>query len=187
MSRALRLMIGVAASVVVVVTAGCGGSSSSGSGESTASSTATTQTTAAQNQRLTSAQWSDYQSSRAALRKANAAATATLKKCSSIAVHQNRAAVQACVGSTFADLTTAAGSSLATLRGFENTVSGPCADALAQLINQVGVFQASASQMQTTLDSPTVAGYPAASQNLELALKGGKAQAQTFDKECAPS
>ncbi len=187
MSRTLRTMVGVAASVGVVFTAGCGGSSSSDVGGSTTSTTGTIQTTATQNQRLTSAQWADYESSRAALRKANAAATATLKKCSPIAVHQNQGAVAACVGDTFTALTTAAGNSLTTLRGFESTVSGPCATALAQLINQVGTFQASASQMQTTIDSPTVAGYPAASQDLELALSSGRAEAQTFEKECAPS
>jgi hypothetical protein len=188
MSRALRTIVGVAASAGVVFIAGCGSSSSSDVvGGSTTSTTGTTQTAATQNQRLTSAQWTEYEASRAALRQANVVATATLKKCSPIAVHQNQGAVAACVGNTFTELTTAAGNSLSTLRGFQNTVSGPCATALAQLINQVGTFQASASQMQATINSPTVAGYPAASQDLELALNSGKAEAQTFEKDCAPS
>ena len=41
--------------------------------------------------------------------------------------------------------------------------------------------------MQTTIDSSTLAGYPAASQDLELALTSGKSEAQTFEKECAPA
>ena len=172
---------GCAAVLAVALAAGCGGSSASGTAETTAT------TTGSANERLTTAQWSEYESSRTELRKANTAATATLSKCSSIAVHQKPEAVQTCVGDTFTQLTTAAGNSLATLRGFQGTVSGACETALNGLINQVGTFQASAAQMQTTIDSPTLAGYPAASQNLELALNGGKSEAKTFEQDCAPA
>ena len=179
---------GVAAVATLALAAGCGGSSSSSSDTGSTATTEAAQTgTTAENARLTSAQWAAYQSSRAALRKANTTATATLTKCSSVASHQKPKAVQACVGDTFTQLTTAAGNSLATLRGFQGTVSDPCATALNNLINQVGTFQASASQMQTTIDSPTLAGYPAASQNLELALTGGKSEATTFEQQCAPA
>jgi hypothetical protein len=136
---------------------------------------------------LTTAQWSEYQTSRAALRTANTAANATLKKCSPLASQQKTSAVKACVGDVFTELTTAAGDSLSTLQGFDGTVSGACATALAKLTNQVSLFQASAHQMQATIDSPSLEGYPAASQNLELALSAGKTEAATFDKECAPS
>jgi hypothetical protein len=143
--------------------------------------------TTSTNGRLTAAQWSAYTTSRAALRMANTAATATLKKCSSLAVQQKPAAVQACVGDVFTTLTTAAGNSLSTLQGFQGSVSGPCATALAKLTNQVSLFQASAHAMQVTIDSPTLAGYPSASQNLALALSSGKSEAATFEKDCAPA
>ena len=177
-----------AAFAAVAVAAGCGSdSSSSGDSVATTTETAQTQTTTAASERLTSAQWADYQSSRSALRKANSTASATLKKCSAIATQQKPAAVQACVGDTFTELTTAAGDSLSTLQGFEGTVSGSCATALDQLTSQVSLFQASAHQMQATIDSPTLAGYPAASQNLELALSAGQTEATSFEKECAPA
>jgi hypothetical protein len=177
-----------AAFAAVAVAAGCGGSDSSSSGDSVAATTEATQTsTTAANERLTSTQWAAYQSSRSALRKANSAASATLKKCSAIATQQKTAAVQACVGDTFTELTTAAGNSLSTLQGFQGTVSGSCASALDQLTGQVGLFQASAHQMQVTIDSPTLAGYPAASQSLELALSAGQSEATSFEKECAPA
>jgi hypothetical protein len=41
--------------------------------------------------------------------------------------------------------------------------------------------------MQVTIDSPTLAGYPSASQNLALALSSGKSEAATFEKDCAPA
>jgi hypothetical protein len=41
--------------------------------------------------------------------------------------------------------------------------------------------------MQAAIDSPTLAGYPSASQNLEIALTSGKNEAATFEKECAPA
>ena len=186
MSRILWAQVGVAALLAAAFAAGCGDSGSSGTGETAGATTGATQTTAA-NSRLTSTQWAEYESSRATLRKANAAATATLKKCSATSGFQNTAELQACVGDTFTELNTAAGDSLSTLKGFENTVSGSCATALAQLINQVGIFQASAGQMQTTIDSATLAGYPAASEDLGLALSSGKTEARTFEQECSPS
>jgi len=180
MAKRLSTWFGIAS--FVVVCAGCGSSGSSSTGVTTAA--ATTATTA--NARLTSAQWAEYTSSRAALRKANAVATATLSKCSAGASVQQPKRTQACVGNTFTELTHAAGDSLATLKGFAGTVSGACATALAQLTNQVGTFQASAAQMQRTIDSPTLAGYPAASNTLELALNGGRTEAKKFDAQCAP-
>ena len=187
MSKGLSAWVGLGALVAVALAAGCGDSGSSGTSETAATTEAAQTITTAANERLTSAQWAEYESSRAALRKANTTATATLKKCSEIANQQKPAAVQACVGDTFTQLTTVAGDSLSTLKGFQSSVSGTCASALDNLINQVGVFQASASQMQATIDSSTLAGYPAASQNLELALTSGRTEATTFEQECAPS
>ena len=184
MSRILWVQVGAVALLAAALTAGCGGSSGSSDGGTT--ETAQTTTTAT-SERLTAAQWTEYETSRAALREANTAANATLKKCSNTSEFQNTTELQACVGDTFTELNTAAGNSLATLKGFENTVSGSCATALADLINQVGLFQASAAQMQTTIDSDTMAGYPAASQNLELALSSGQTEAKTFEQECSPS
>ena len=155
MARKTYALACAAALAAVVVAAGCGGSDSSGSGEGAATSTEAAQTgTPSADGRLTTAQWSEYQTSRAALRKANTAASTTLDKCSSLALQQKTSAVQACVGDVFTELTTAAGQSLSTLQSFDGTVSGACATALASLTNQVSLFQASAPQMQVTIDSP---------------------------------
>ena len=180
MSRIVRVPTAVAVLLLASFVAGCGGSGSGSPGETT---TATTEG----NARLTTAQWDEYQTSRAALRKANAAATATLSRCSANAAAQNTAKTQACVGDTFSALASATGDMSKTLTGFKGTVSGPCAEALAGLLNYVGTFQASAVGMQRTIDSATLAGYPAASQNLELALTSGKEQATTFEQACAPA
>ena len=182
MSRILLVQVGAVALLAAAVTAGCGGSDSSGT---TTEAAATTTTATAE--RLTSAQWAEYETSRAALRSANTAANATLKKCSDTTQFQDTTALQTCVGDTFSALTVAAGDSLNTLKSFESSVTGSCATALANLSNYVGTFQASAAEMQRAVDSPTMAGYPAASENLQQALTAGKAEAQTFEQECAPA
>ena len=170
MSRILWVRVGLVALLAAAFTAGCGGSGSSGAGE-----TEGTTTTAAA-ERLTSAQWSEYETSRAALREANAKATATLKKCPATTSF----------GDTFTDLSTAADNSLSTLESFDGTVSGSCADALANLTNYVGTFRNSAAKMQTTVDTANLAAYPAASQDLQVSLTAGKSEAQTFEQECSP-
>jgi hypothetical protein len=182
MSRALWAWVGLAVVVGIAITAGCGDSGSGDTGETVATTTG-----ASGNERLTSAQWTEYETSRGALRTANAAATATLKKCSATSGFQDTAELQACVGDTFTKLTKSASDSLATLESFDTTVSGSCAEALADLTNYVGTFQASAAGMQRTIDSDTLAGYPAASQDLEQALSSGRAEAATFEQECAPA
>ena len=107
MSRILWVQVGAVALLAAGVVAGCGGSSGSSDGGTT--ETAQTTTTAT-SERLTAAQWTEYETSRAALREANTAANATLKKCSNTSEFQNTTELQACVGDTFTELNTAAGS-----------------------------------------------------------------------------
>jgi hypothetical protein len=189
MSTRRSAVVGAAALVLVALAAGCGGSSS----ETTTSATATTttDTTGAANERLTDEQWASAQESRSAFRKALANANATSTKClhgaKSAEDFQNIPATQACVGDVFTQLQKAAGDSLAVLQGFDGTVSGTCATALSALINSVGLYQASAAEMQRTIDSATLAGYPAASQDLEAAFTSGQGDVATFEKECAPA
>jgi hypothetical protein len=180
MSRILWVRVGLVALLVAAFTAGCGGSGSNGAGETEGT------TTTATAERLTSAQWSEYETSRAALREANAKATATLKKCPATTSFGDAAEFQSCVGDTFTDLSTAADNSLSTLDSFDGTVSGSCADALANLTNYVGTFRNSAAKMQTTVDTANLAAYPAASQDLQVSLTAGKSEAQTFEQECSP-
>ena len=179
MSRITRVPFVIALLFLAAFAAGCGGSDSAGSGETT---TATTEGA----ERLTTAQWDEYQASSAALTKATASATKKLDACSDIAGFQDTSQLQACVGDTFSVLSTAAGGMTSTLKSFDGTVSGPCAQALVDLLNYAGTYQASAEGMERTIESETLAGYPAASQNLKLAASAGKDQATTFEKDCAP-
>jgi hypothetical protein len=180
MARVMGVPAGIAALLLAAFMSGCGGSDSNGSGE-----TATTTTVA--NDRLTTAQWEEYQASRAALTKANAAATRKLGACSAAAGFQDSAQLQTCVGDTFSKLAALAGDMRSTLESFAGTVSNPCAKALDGLINFAGTFQASAAAMQSVIDSANLSGYASASQNLELALNAGKDEAKTFDQDCAPA
>ena len=189
MSRMLCAVVGVAALAVVALASGCGSDSGA---EGTTSTMATEATiTGGAGGGLTAEQWATYETSRTALRKANADAAAVTKKClhgaKSAEDFQNIPKTQACVDDVFTDLQQAAGDSLAVLRGFSGSVSGSCESALNDLISAVGLYQASAAAMQRTIDSPTLAGYPAASQDMNLALTSGQSEAQTFDQECKPA
>ena len=175
----LRVSVGITAMLIAALAAGCGSSDSS--------TETTTTATAGANERLTTAQWDEYLTERAALRKANAAATATLKKCSAVSGFQNSAELQTCVGDTFTTLATVTADAYTTVEGFQSTVSGDCATATAALLNNLGTYRASAAGMQRTIDSETLAGYPAASQDLQVSLTSGKSEAQTFEKDCAPA
>ena len=183
--------VGVVLTAWAVLVAGCGGDGSSGAETTTESSTQTVSTTGTANPRLTEEQWTSAEASRTAFRQALAKAQATSTKClhgaESAEDFQNIPKTQECVGDVFTQLQQAAGDALAVLKGFTGTVSGSCADALSELINGVGVYQASAAQMQRTIDSPTLAGYPAASQDLETAFSSGQADFATFEKECKPA
>jgi hypothetical protein len=189
-SRRLSV-VGAAMLASVALASGCGGGNSSSSSESTAAATTEATTNGTANARLTKEQWASAEESRTAFREALANATATSTKClhgaKSAEDFQNISATQACVGDVFTQLQRAAGDSLAVLQGFDGTVSGTCATALSALINSVGLYQASAAEMQRTIDSPTLAGYPAASQDLEAAFTSGQGDVATFEKECAPA
>ena len=187
------MVLAAVTAAAVTIAAGCGGSSSdsSGSTESTTTAPATTGGTANAHARLTQDQWSSAQASRTAFRKALANAQATTTKClhgaKSPEEFQNIPATQACVGDVFTELQKAAGDSKDVLEGFVGTVSGACAQALNDLIGAVGLYQASAAEMQRTIDSPTLAGYPAASQDLQSAFASGQAKVTAFEKDCAPA
>jgi len=178
-AKVMSAPIGIVALLLAAFAAGCGGSDSNGSTETVTATTGASE-------RLTAAQWEEYQTSRAALRKANAAATTKLDACAKFAGFQDSAQLQACVGDVFSELAVTAGDARSTLTSFDGTVSGPCAEALDGLLNYVGTFQASAHQMQVAVESETLAGYPAASDSLSLAESGGKEEAKTFEQECAP-
>ena len=182
MSRDVRVPVGIAVVLLAAFAAGCGGSGSNGSGSG---DTTTAPTGAAE--RLTTAQWDSYETSRAALKQATATTTATFKKCSATAQQGDAAKWQACVGDVFGKLSTTAGESRTTLESFNGTVSAPCADALADLLNYVGTYQASADRMQGVVDTANLAAYPAASQDLTTSATAGKDQAKAFDKDCAPA
>ena len=179
--------------VAAALAAGCGGSSSSSSSSGTTESTTTAPAApgGSKNARLTQDQWSSAEASRTAFRKALANAQATTTKClhgaKSPEDFQNIPKTQACVGDVYTELQKAAGDSKDVLEGFTGTVSGACDQALTDLIGAVGLYQASAAEMQRTIDSPTLAGYPAASQDLESAFASGQAKVATFEKDCAPA
>jgi hypothetical protein len=195
MSRRHHVVLAAATAAAAAIAASCGGSSSSsdsgGSTESTTTAPAATGGTANAHARLTQDQWSSAQASRTAFRKALANAQATTTKClhgaKSPEDFQNIPKTQACVGDVYTELQKAAGDSKDVLEGFTGTVSGACAQALNDLIGAVGLYQASAAEMQRTIDSPTLAGYPAASQDLQSAFASGQAKVAAFETDCAPA
>ena len=185
MSRFMGVPVVVAVMLLASSLSGCGSSNSPAPAETTTETTPVS--TTAGSERLTTAQWQDYQTSRAALRKANARAATTFKACGNNVQFQTSGQMQKCTGNTYSTLATTAGDSYTLLTSFESTVAGACADSLAQLANYVGTFKASAANVQAKIDNQNVASYYSASSSLELARTSGRASVAPFERDCAPA
>lgn len=179
MSRVMGLLVLVAAASLLLLATGCGSDSDEGS----ATDVTETETTAG-SERLTEEQWSEYEAVAAPLEEAGKEAQKTLDVCVTQADSQEQ--LQTCAGDSFTQLADATGAMATTLEGFEGTVSGACADALAGLLNYARPLQATAQEMQTVIDEGNLAAYPGISSNLEVAVTGGKEEKDAFEEDCRP-
>ena len=165
--------LGLAVTAAVAALAGCGGSGSSSS--STQSSTAAPPPPPAStgaggtHARLTSAQWTTYQSANKSFVAANSKGTAKFRSCnqaSHAASPSNAAnAFKTCLGDTIPKVTSATHSFGVTLHGFQPTVTGNCTQSLNAYIGSLvswtnvinGINHAvQLGQLPTTANVPTV-------------------------------
>ncbi len=163
--------LGLALTAAVAALAGCGGSGSGSS--STQSSTAppppASTSAGGTHARLTSAQWTAYQSANKSFVAANSKGIAKFRSCNqaSHAASPSNAAntFKTCLGDTIPKVTDATHSFGVTLHGFQSSVSGNCTQALNTYIGSLvswtnvinGINRAvQQGQLPTTANVPTV-------------------------------
>jgi hypothetical protein len=191
MSKAIAVLGSLAAVLLVGLAPACGGGGSSGESngtttESTASETTST-TGAGKNERLTQAQWKQYEAVAAPLTKANANAAARLAKCPAPAPTQSIAPFEKCLGDSLTELQTATQAAGKTLAGFTGTVTGACAASLDALLNYAQPFQASVAALQRAITDRNISGITSSLANVQSAQKGGKSERADFERDCKPA
>lgn len=182
MSRLTMVTTGVLAALVLGVAAGCGGDD----GEST------TTTAAAESVPLTDEQWTEYQAVRTDFVTANTTATKRFDTCADIAETQaedeaTQERFQRCVGDVYGELATATEQLGQTLVGFQSTVQGACAEALAGFLGFVQPYQRTAEQIQQTVDDADLIAYNSAGQDLTTAADQAKPEVEAFEQDCKPA
>ncbi len=171
----MRWLSGMALVVALVaIGAGCGGGDDS--------SSTTTETATAGASRLTADQWASYQTAKDAFVSARDTAVKKLDTCSDPSVN----VFNACIGSSLDDVESAATALGETLAGFDGTVSGDCASALAVLEGYVAPYVNAVQTLQDATDSGNAAEVSSAKTNLETLSASGQDETRAFEKACVP-
>ena len=179
MSSIRIVLVAAAALLVVALAAGCGGSGS----DTTATEVGST---AAANERLTAAQWDDYQAVAEPFSAANAAALKKFDTCPRSGTGDTTV-FATCLGDTLTTLEDATVALRDTLAGFNGTVTGACAESLDAYTNYATPYAASISSMQSAIDEGNVSAFTSAYSNAQTAAKGGKDERTAFEQDCAPA
>ncbi len=182
------LALGLTVAGAVAALAGCGGSSSSSS--STQSSTAAppppSSTTAAGNKRISSAQWTAYQSANKSFVSANSKGIAKFRSCNqaSHAASPSNAAntFKTCLGDTIPKVTDATHSFGVTLHGFQSSVSGNCTQALNTYIGSL----VSWTNVITGINHAVQQGTLPSTANVQTVYDQITSSADAFAKTCRP-
>jgi hypothetical protein len=170
----------------VAALAGCGGSSSGSS--STQSSIPASSTTAAggTHARLTSAQWTTYQSANKSFVSANSKGIARFRSCNqaSHAASPSNAAntFKTCLGDTIAKVTSATHSFGVTLHGFQPTVSGNCTQSLNTYIGSL----VSWTNVIHGINNAVQHGQLPSTANVQTVYDQITTSADAFTKACRP-
>ena len=174
--------------------AGCGGSSSSsksttptttpGTTATTSATTATTTTPQGSAARLTTTQWTAYQTANKTWTTANSKGVATFRKCSKITAASNASSdkMQACLGDTITVVTTSTTAFGTTLHGFQATVTGQCTTALNTYIGGL----VSWNNVVAGIGQAISLGQLPSTANAQTAFNQITAAAKSFVKACKP-
>ena len=139
--------------------------------------------------RLTQSQWSAYQKANTAFARRTATTVATFRKCRSLQVTGKRAnALAACIGNSARLEITVTKTLMAVLNGFEGTVLGSCAKALAQYQGALFFWNTSVTAVDRAVHSAVsqVTSVQAQANQALLAAQRVTADAKIFQGACAP-
>ncbi len=137
------LTVAALATAGALALAGCGGSSSSSKSTTptttpttTPATTATTTTPQGSAKRLTTTQWTAYQTANKTWTSANTKGIAKFRSCSKITAASNASSddMAKCLGNTITVVTTSTTAFGTTLHGFQATVGGQCSSTLNDYI-----------------------------------------------------
>jgi hypothetical protein len=175
------MTMGVVAVLVAGVATGCGGDGDEGS----------TTTEAVESVRLTDEQWSEYEAVRADFVSANTTATKRFDRCADLAETQaedtaSQEAFQKCVGNVYGELATVTDQVGQTLVGFQPSVQGACAEALAAFLGYIQPYERTAQQIQQSVDDADLIAYNSAGQDLTTAADQARPQVEAFETDCKP-
>jgi hypothetical protein len=166
------------------VLAGCGGDDGDNGASETTTTTATGATGGAE--RLSEAQWSEYQTSAAAFKDANQKAIARLNTCQKTA-GASAEQFNTCAGNVLPDVSKASGDLRATLDGFEGEVGGACEAARATFSGYLTNYEATANSLDRTLSSGNTTGFSSGIQNIKTVAAAGAPARDAFESACGPT
>ena len=163
--------------------AGCGGDDDDKGG---ASETTTTATATGGAERLSAAQWGEYQTSATAFKDANQAAITRLNACQKTA-GPNSGQFAKCAGDVLPNVIEASGDLRATLDGFEGEVGGACEAARATFSGYLTNYEATAQSLDRTLSSGNQTGFTSGIQNIKTVAAAGAPARDAFESACGPA
>ena len=162
--------------------AGCGGDDDDNGGASETTTTATAATGG--DERLSEAQWAEYQTSATAFKDANQAAVAKVNGCEAVT---NVSGYKACVGDALPKVVAATEDLRNTLDGFEGEVAGACQSAYATYTGYLRNYQATANSLDKALSTGDATAFSAGKQNIKTVATAGAAARDAFESDCAPT
>lgn len=137
-------------------------------------------------ERLSEAQWAEYQTSATAFRDANQTAIARLNACQKTA-GASASQFDTCAGNVLPDVSQASGDLRATLDGFEGEVGGACEAARATYSGYLTNFEATANSLDRTLSSGNTTGFSAGIDNIKTVAAAGAPARDGFESACGPT
>ena len=184
MKRRRSLLFAALACALSAGAWGCGGSDDdSAAGESTSTTTATT--TAAGNERLTAAEWATYQTTLTEAQTVNEAAVKTFAKCRDLlGTDADTSKVKTCLGTSTTTVVDKGQQALAVLEGFN--VTGACASAQTDFVNNVRGYVSSVNGMTRSLEADSTASLGSSIDNAQEALTSTRETRPKFEAACKP-
>ncbi len=181
--------VAVLATAAALALAGCGGSSSNSKSTTPTTTPSTTTTPATTSlsgsaQRLTTTQWTAYQTANKTWTTTNTKGIATFRKCGKITAKSNASSdqMQACLGNTVTVVTTSTTAFGTTLHGFQATVGGKCSSALNDYIGGL----VSWNNVVTGIGHSVSQGQLPSTANVQTVFDQIGTAATAFVKACKP-
>jgi hypothetical protein len=181
--RACLILLGALVSTALLTVVGCGGSDDGSASSDTTSTSSSTST--AGPARLSSSEWTAYQTALQQAQVVNLPALKTFTKCGNLLKKGATASqTETCMGTAPQDVVTAGQKFLAVLTGFD--VGGDCASELGNLTNYVRGYISLVNGVQQGLQSGSTAAIKSQLANASTTLASARETQAPFEAACKP-